>query len=197
MQKSFWWWQCSDRYIISLFPRVHNPFPPPPVSNKPHSFCGHQASCLQNAVRYRQTAQGLYKPSETQTKHWGTQTKHCETQADRQKAAEQKGPKMRRLTWQRSTRWPSPSAAWWLGRSSTAGGCRWGSWTCSWRADPRTCCWSDPAVSATTEKRKTVSVSQPSLTEKKTVSANHHWQSRNSVSQPPLTEKETVSVNHH
>ena len=77
MQKSFWWWQCSDRYIISLFPRVHNPFPP--VSNKPHSFCGHQASCLQNAVRYRQTAQGLYKPSETQTKHWGTQTKHCET----------------------------------------------------------------------------------------------------------------------
>ena len=24
MQESFWWWQCSDRYIISLFPH----FPP-------------------------------------------------------------------------------------------------------------------------------------------------------------------------
>ena len=29
MQESFWWWQCSDRYIISLFPHLHTPFPPP------------------------------------------------------------------------------------------------------------------------------------------------------------------------
>ena len=29
MQKSFWWWQCSDRYIISLFPNLHTPSPPP------------------------------------------------------------------------------------------------------------------------------------------------------------------------
>ena len=28
MQKSFWWWQCSDRYIISLFPPPLNHFPP-------------------------------------------------------------------------------------------------------------------------------------------------------------------------
>ena len=28
MQESFWWWQCSDRYIISLFPHLHAPFPP-------------------------------------------------------------------------------------------------------------------------------------------------------------------------
>ena len=28
MQKSFWWWQCSDRYIISLFPHLYTPFPP-------------------------------------------------------------------------------------------------------------------------------------------------------------------------
>ena len=28
MQKSFWWWQCSDRYILSLFPHLHTPFPP-------------------------------------------------------------------------------------------------------------------------------------------------------------------------
>ena len=28
MQKSFWWWQCSDGYIISLFPHFHTPFPP-------------------------------------------------------------------------------------------------------------------------------------------------------------------------
>ena len=28
MQKSFWWWQCRDRYIISLSPHLHTPFPP-------------------------------------------------------------------------------------------------------------------------------------------------------------------------
>ena len=28
MQESFWWWQCSDRYIISLSPHLHTPFPP-------------------------------------------------------------------------------------------------------------------------------------------------------------------------
>ena len=28
MQKSFWWWQCSDRYIISLSPHLHTPFSP-------------------------------------------------------------------------------------------------------------------------------------------------------------------------
>lgn len=152
-------------------------------------------------MRHRQTAQGLYKPSKTQTKH-------SETQADRQKAAKQKGPKMRRLTWQRSTRWPSPSAAWWLGRSSTAGGCHWGSWTCSWRADPHTCCWSDPAVSATTEQKKTVSVSHPSLTEKKqcqstttdrveTVSVNHHWQRKKQCQSTTNEREKMVSINHH
>ena len=29
MQESFWWWQCSDRYIISL------PLPPPPYPLPP------------------------------------------------------------------------------------------------------------------------------------------------------------------
>ena len=28
MQESFWWWQCSDRYIISLSPHLYTPFPP-------------------------------------------------------------------------------------------------------------------------------------------------------------------------
>ena len=28
MQKSLWWWQCTDRYIISLSPHFHTPFPP-------------------------------------------------------------------------------------------------------------------------------------------------------------------------
>ena len=28
MQESFWWWQCSDRYIISPSPHLHIPFPP-------------------------------------------------------------------------------------------------------------------------------------------------------------------------
>ena len=27
MQKSFWWWQNSDRYMISLFSHLHTPFP--------------------------------------------------------------------------------------------------------------------------------------------------------------------------
>ena len=29
MQESFWWWQCSDRYIISLFLHLHTLSPPP------------------------------------------------------------------------------------------------------------------------------------------------------------------------
>ena len=32
MQVSFWWWQCSDRYIISLFPHFHAPFFPSLIS---------------------------------------------------------------------------------------------------------------------------------------------------------------------
>ena len=40
MQKSFWWWQCYDRYIISLSPYLHIPFPLLPVPNKPRGFCG-------------------------------------------------------------------------------------------------------------------------------------------------------------
>ena len=32
MRKSFWWWQCSVRYIISLSPHFHTPSPPPPFS---------------------------------------------------------------------------------------------------------------------------------------------------------------------
>ena len=32
MQKSVWWWQCSDRCILSLSPHLHNPSPPPPFS---------------------------------------------------------------------------------------------------------------------------------------------------------------------
>ena len=27
MQQSFWWWQCSDRYVISLSPHLHTPSP--------------------------------------------------------------------------------------------------------------------------------------------------------------------------
>ena len=27
MQESFWWWQCTDRYIISLFPPPPYPLP--------------------------------------------------------------------------------------------------------------------------------------------------------------------------
>ena len=39
MLESFCWWQCSDRYIISLSPSFHIASPLLPVSNKPHGFC--------------------------------------------------------------------------------------------------------------------------------------------------------------
>ena len=32
MQESFWWWQCSDRYIMSFFPHLHSPFSPSLIS---------------------------------------------------------------------------------------------------------------------------------------------------------------------
>ena len=32
MQESFWRWQCSDRYIISLSPNLHTPFSPSIIS---------------------------------------------------------------------------------------------------------------------------------------------------------------------
>ena len=28
MQESFWWWQCSDRYIVYHSPHLHTPLPP-------------------------------------------------------------------------------------------------------------------------------------------------------------------------
>ena len=38
MQESFWWRQCSYRYIISLFPHLHALLPPSLLSdpNKPY-----------------------------------------------------------------------------------------------------------------------------------------------------------------
>ena len=36
IQESFWWRQCCDMYIISLFPYHHTPPPPLPVTNKPY-----------------------------------------------------------------------------------------------------------------------------------------------------------------
>ena len=32
MQKSFWSWQYSNRYTVSLFPHLHTPFSPSLVS---------------------------------------------------------------------------------------------------------------------------------------------------------------------
>ena len=37
MQESFWWWQCSDGYIISLSPSFPHLLP---VRNKTYGFCG-------------------------------------------------------------------------------------------------------------------------------------------------------------
>ena len=39
MQESFWWGQCSDRYMISLFPHLHTPFPTPPFLPNPNKPC--------------------------------------------------------------------------------------------------------------------------------------------------------------
>ena len=36
MHESFWWRQCSDRYIISLSPHLHTP--PPPTHTHTHPF---------------------------------------------------------------------------------------------------------------------------------------------------------------
>ena len=60
LNESFWWWQCSDRYIISLFPHLHSPIP-----NKPYGFCGRKASWKKNRlkngefVRYQREADGI------------------------------------------------------------------------------------------------------------------------------------------
>ena len=39
-QESFWWWQCSNRHIISLLLHLHTPFPTPflPFSPSPISL---------------------------------------------------------------------------------------------------------------------------------------------------------------
>ena len=39
MHETFWWWQCSDRCITSLFPHLHTPMSlqlPPPPPPQPH-----------------------------------------------------------------------------------------------------------------------------------------------------------------
>ena len=70
MQKSFWWWQCSYRYVIYLSPPPPTPPPYPspllPVPNKPYGFCGRQAPCL---LAYSICRQGSGAVSVT--KDWG------------------------------------------------------------------------------------------------------------------------------
>ena len=86
MQKSFWWWQCSDRYVISLSPHLHTPFSPSllsrtvPVDIKHHVYfpscestaflCGllcFQDKSWQNDVHLPQTvAKGMIEPTCTE-----------------------------------------------------------------------------------------------------------------------------------
>ena len=48
MQKSFWWWECSNRYIISLSLLI---------PNKPDGFCGRKAPCFPYTVSSKHQAQ--------------------------------------------------------------------------------------------------------------------------------------------
>ena len=61
VQESFWWWQCSDRYIISLFPHLHTPLPSSPfmvsMNVKLHVFLfpapSYLCDCLQLYTPFR------------------------------------------------------------------------------------------------------------------------------------------------
>ena len=51
MQVSLWWWQCSDRYIISLFPHLHLSVP-----NKPYGFGGRKAAWKKKKAPRKKTS---------------------------------------------------------------------------------------------------------------------------------------------
>ena len=50
MQESFWWWQCSDRYIVSLFPHPHSPFSPSLISLMASVDVKHQVYLITAAI---------------------------------------------------------------------------------------------------------------------------------------------------
>ena len=97
MRESFWWWQCSDRYIISLSPPPY-PIPPIlPVPNKPYGFCGrHHVYLLtqtfnpgRESVRlvkgevqiwYRSSLYSLYAWRELEYKKMGKREEEAETE---------------------------------------------------------------------------------------------------------------------
>ena len=65
MQESFWWWQCSDRYIISLSPHLHTPFPPFSLSLISHTVSAdikHHVYLL-SLFRHLMTSNARYRDS--------------------------------------------------------------------------------------------------------------------------------------
>ena len=63
MQKSFWWWPCSDRYIISLSPHLRTPFSPSLISLMVSVNVKHHVylldHCQNNYVQTSRSAQVL------------------------------------------------------------------------------------------------------------------------------------------
>ena len=77
MQKSFWWWQCSDRYIISLSPPLHTPFSPSLISLMVSVDVKHHVYLLQFHWPFlfrvpawlRCTRQGVTVPKQVRASH--------------------------------------------------------------------------------------------------------------------------------
>ena len=62
MQQSFWCWQCSDRYIITLFPHLHTPFPPFSLSLISRSVSGDIKHHVTYLLTYLMCGVCLYMP---------------------------------------------------------------------------------------------------------------------------------------
>ena len=92
MQESFWWWQCSDRYIISLFP--HLCYRPPSLIS------------LMVSVDVKHHVYLLTSQINSDSAHWPAVTAHSITGNRRWRVAAGAGSRMlcrKRSVWLHST----------------------------------------------------------------------------------------------